>query len=148
MAGGERRTIEMMAEVLSEPLFSELGWESSGPQNLNFPCEEQERHGDGKQHPLDVVFHYKDPYSGRHVYLNTDLKSYSATTLQGTDLKKILRSLSMSVDCANQVKEWHDRYVATDEDWIAEGLLFIYNHDGESDRDFPKLMTELKASDP
>lgn len=147
MSGGERRNIEKMAEVLAHPLFVELGWERTGPTNINCSCEEPERHGKGKEHPVDAVFRYKDPYSGADVYLNTDLKSYAGSTLGGVDLKKILKSLGQAVDCANKTKSWRDRYVQSDGDWVAEGLLFIYNHDGKSDRDFPKLMSEMKASD-
>ncbi len=46
---------------------------------------------------------------------------------------KALKSLCASVDCANVVEEWGQRYVSGDDRWQAHGLLFVYNHDGTFD---------------
>ena len=52
----------------------------------------------------------------------------------------------MSAECANQSQEWQERYADPDSNFRVNGLLFIYNHDGEFHRDFPKLLSMVKQS--
>ena len=56
----ETANIAKMAEKLSKEVFAEFLWQKTGSTNINWPCEDEERHGK-KTHPSDVVFYYDEP---------------------------------------------------------------------------------------
>jgi hypothetical protein len=141
---GETAPTEEIGRLLADKVLSKFGWKSSGPVNQNFECVEQKRHAKlkAKTHPGDVVFHYPDPYLGMEVYLHVDLKSYAAQTLEKADLKGILKDLAISVECANKSREWARLYDETTGSHAVHGLLFIYNHDGNYDKNFPSVLQQ------
>ena len=131
-----------MAEILSRELFSEFLWETSGPWNQNWPCEETERHA-VKTHPSDVVFWYDNPYSLTRTYVNCDLKSYSRGSITTGRITSAIESLARSLNCAEKSQQWQKLYVHEHVTPDISGLLFIYNHDGEFDRDFGGCLSEV-----
>lgn len=131
-----------MAEVISKDVFDFFRWETIFVKDRDFPCCKQGDHKkpEKKQahtHPVDVVFHYFDSYTGKRVYLNTDLKSYARNSITLTQVRKTLQSLRDTVDCAKNSPEWKHRYIQSD-GIISDirGMLFIYNHDGGFDKNF------------
>jgi len=135
---GETTNIMAMAEKVSSTLFSPFGWTTAGPANENFPCDKIEEHRkqSSPTHPTDVVFQYDDPYESKRKYILTDLKSYAKGSLVPGRFKGALRDLAKAVDCANISRTWRERYTNDSSDWRLYGMLFIYNHDNEFDRDF------------
>ena len=64
----ENSTISEMAAKVSDELFSFFRWEKVPLVDQNFPCLKESTHKptDKEQdhtHPVDVVFHYIDPYT-------------------------------------------------------------------------------------
>lgn len=142
----ETANITKMAERLSNELFSEFFWKRAGPMNANWTCQKQEQHA-VKTHPSDVVFYYDDPYSRHRVYVNCDLKSYAKSSIVPSALKGAFGSLSRQVACAEISDEWRDLYVHSNVSPSVCGLLFVYNHDGEYDKDFRQHLSELRTED-
>lgn len=142
---GETSPTEEIGRLIADQIFSKFGWKSCGPFNQNFECVELEKHKKAKPktHPGDVVFRFPDPYQGVDVYLHTDLKSYAKSTLEKSNLKSILRSLAITVECANKSKGWSDLYDETDGNHVVHGLLFIYNHDHGYDKDFLAVLQQV-----
>lgn len=132
-----------IAEKLSGELFGEFLWTRSGPINQDWACQEQEKH-DAKTHPTDIVFVYDEPYALKRTYLQCDLKSYAKGSITKTSVKKALVSLAHQVACAEVSEEWQRLYTSGDADYDVSGLLFVYNHDGEYDRDFKTIIAEIK----
>lgn len=145
----ETRNLEDMAKVLSEPIFTTFGWQRVGPENPNWDCVERDKHNKNKvkTHPSDVVFRYPEPYLGFDVYLTTDLKSYGANSINKSSLTPYLKSLAQSVECANKSGDWAKLYATDSKNWEVNGLLFVYNHDGNYDRDFDAVLSEIQFSD-
>ena len=137
---GETSNIGKMAEKLSNDLLKFFRWKIVGPTNENFSCCKPNKHASEKNqahtHPVDVVFKYFDPYLNKYILLNTDLKSYKAGSITSHSVRTALVSLASSIDCARTSKQWKTRYQLTDEDSEIRGLLFVYNHCGEYDKDF------------
>ena len=135
----ETGNIEKLAKLVSKDIFKWFKWETCLPKDENWECV-TERHGKNT-HPSDIVFYYDDPYSGDTKYLNTDLKSYKAGTINTSSVSKALKSLAMSVECANISESWQDTFLLDDVGFgSVAGLLFIYNHDDKYDYDFSDLM--------
>ena len=144
----ETTNISKMAELLSSKLFKIFKWSQHGPMNANNACDCQKKHG-VKTHPADVVFSYKDPYSGQRIYLLTDLKSYSAGSISYASVRDALVSLAKSVECAQIDQKWQSRYTNLEiEPYNIQGMLFIYNHDSKFDSDFRKNLEGLKDELP
>lgn len=135
---GESQNIAMLAEMVSNDICSFLGWEVVGRTNFNFPCTKQEIHQKevAKSHPCDCIFKYKDPYTGADHYFLTDLKSYSKTKLEKANFSGALRDLAKSVECANVSVDDFQRCINSESSWFLHGMLFIFNHDDEFDKDF------------
>lgn len=137
---GENEAIAKMAEYLSNELMSWFKWERVKPPNLNFNCVKCSTHAPKKTaqhtHPVDTVFCYHDPYQNKNVFLNTDLKSYAKNSIDASKVFSALKSLAQTIDCARVSEEWQGRYVLTDQAYEVRGLLFIYNHDNEYDKNF------------
>lgn len=145
----ENVNTQEMAQILSEPIFTTFGWMRVGPTDVNWTCVELDKHGrkKSKTHPSDVVFRYYDPYRGIDIYLNTDLKSYKCDTLEKTDLAATLCQLARATECATKSAKWAELFANEEKNWQVAGLLFIYNHDGNYDRDFSKVLMEVQPSD-
>ena len=139
----ETANIAEMAEILSKEIFSEFFWKRIGPTNEDWPCEDMETHGT-KTHPTDLVFYYDEPYSESRTYVNCDLKSYAKKSIHLNSIKNSLESLARQISCAEKSETWKKRY--THDHLMANvcGLLFIYNHDGEYDKDFSKILSSVR----
>jgi hypothetical protein len=139
---GENINIANMASKVASEVFEVLGWTRAGPQDQNWTCVD-ETHSRAT-HPADVVFHYDDPYRPDRVYWNVDLKSYAAGTINRAKLGGAISSLGRAVSCANVSPSWRQLYVENEDvNYVCDGLLFIYNHDGEYDARFPELLASV-----
>ncbi len=145
----ETESIQKMAELASQEIFSVFGWEQLPLMNQNWECVEPKKHRKqrkSKTHPSDTVFKYVDPYSGEDTYVNTDLKSYAKTTLDSADLTKTLRDLGHSTECANKSSNWKSLFVNQKRNHLVIGMLFVYNHDGGYDKDFAGELASVAPS--
>jgi len=140
----ETTNIAKMAEVLSGELFSEFLWSRVGPTNTNWACEDIEKHK-VKTHPSDVVFWYDNPYVQSRTYVNCDLKSYAKGTITPAAVVGAMESLSRSLSCAVKSQEWQKRFLHENVNHDVCGLLFVYNHDGEYDRNLKEIVTHLQV---
>ncbi|MCF2829599.1 MULTISPECIES: DUF438 domain-containing protein [unclassified Pseudoalteromonas] len=139
----ETGNIEKLAKIVSNDIFKWFKWDTCKPKDVDWSCELD--HHCKKTHPSDVVFHYDDPYSGYTKYLNTDLKSYAAGSISRPSLTKALKSLALSVECANISASWQDKFLLDDVGFgDVSGLLFIYNHDSKYDKDFHELVESVE----
>ena len=167
---GETANIAEIAARIADDLFGNFLWESRGPRDEGWPCEEPEEHskhrkkkpaspkatsendsGDSAEadasvkHPTDVVFFYDEPYSLHRTYINCDLKSYAKTSIKKNEVKKAIESLARSIKCAEKSDVWRGRYVHEGVNAFYVGLLFVYNHDGEYNSSFDDLVSTLKT---
>lgn len=139
----ETINIGKMAEKLSRELFAEFLWQRMGPTNINWPCENEGQHKN-KSHPSDVVFYYDEPYTQARTYVNCDLKSYAKGSITIGIIRSAIESLAKALSCAEKSEEFRTNFL---HDHISPeicGLLFVYNHDGEYDRDFSRLLDQIK----
>ncbi|HIF9515767.1 TPA: hypothetical protein ACX6SR_000127 [Photobacterium damselae] len=137
----ENGPIEEVAKIVSAKLFHKFKWKQYGPYDQDFCCHKESSHKPaGKTqkhtHPVDVVFHYKDPYLNSTIYLNTDLKSYAKSSINVGMIEKALISLANTIDCAQNNHEWLDKYHTQVGNFEVRGLLFVYNHDNKNTTDF------------
>lgn len=137
----ENGPIEEIAKIVSEKILNKFGWEQVGPYDQDFPCRKEERHKpEGKDqqhtHPVDVVWMYKDPYLNKNIYFSTDLKSYSKDSINVPKIEGALSSLCKTVDCARNSDYWNSKYNIKSGASEVRGLLFVYNHDNKSKKDF------------
>lgn len=139
----ETETIARMAEKISKDIFSFFRWEVVGPCNQDVECKKPDRHKPKNKvqthtHPTDVVFSYLDPYTGKQVYLNTDLKSYGASSIAPGTTRSALKSLSYTVECAKISQQWKNRYCTNSSGSREDirGMFFIYNHDANYNKNF------------
>jgi len=139
----ETKNIAEMATILSNDLFGEFLWTKTGPTDTNWPCEEKDQHKVAT-HPSDVVFYYDNPYSLSRTYVNCDLKSYASDTISKAKLVPAIESLARSVSCAEKSSEWQQRFLHDHVNHDICGLLFVYNHDGEYDKNFRVLLSDAK----
>lgn len=51
-------------------------------------------------------------------------------------VEKTLKSLGQTIACAKRSQEWKGKYIIDDESYDIRGLLFVYNHDNQSNKDF------------
>jgi hypothetical protein len=143
----ETVNISKIAEKLSDDIFPEFFWGKCAPTNENWPCKEPQKHKTkSKTHPSDVVFYYDEPYYQSRTYVNCDLKSYALGTITAQNIKKAIVSLAEQVECANQSQEFHRLFVHGVGEYDVCGLLFVYNHDGEYDKDFKPLLDEVNIN--
>ena len=145
----ETISVSEMAELASDRIFSVFGWERHPLTNQNCDCVDKVRHRKQKKsktHPTDCVFSYIDPYTGRDVFVNTDLKSYKGTTLEAADVAKAVRNLGHSTECANRSEQWKNLFIGRESNSEIIGMLFIYNHDQDYDANFSKRLVDLTPS--
>jgi len=131
----ETANIAQIAEKISQSLFKEFLWDQSGPMNFNWPCEKTEAHN-LSTHPTDAVFYYEDPYARARRYFQCDLKSYAKGSISKSAVSGAALSLAKQVACAEVSDVWQDQYIVKGKTSEISGLLFVYNHDREFDRDF------------
>jgi len=139
----ETTNIAKMAEKLSIELFDVFFWKQVGPHNHSWSCEERELHS-SKTHPSDVVFYYDEPYSPERAYINCDLKSYGTGSINTNSVKSAIESLARALTCAEKSEEWRTNYIHNHVSAKIYGLLFVYNHDGEYDKDFNKHLDAIQ----
>ena len=137
----ETINIGEIAARLSRDIFKHFFWTMHPKTDDNFGCLSEKHVGDGGKpkvtHPGDVVFHYRDPYLGKAVYLHTDLKSYAKDSITSTQLRTAFKSLCMTIDCARCSASWRAKYsVDADEAHEVRGLLFVHNHTCDYDKSF------------
>jgi hypothetical protein len=151
----ETANIAAMAEKVSKDLFKWFKWEMLPPMDFDFKCHKNEKHQTGKKpkltHPVDAIFKYFDPYLGKDILLNTDLKSYKSKGITPSNLRNAIYSLANTIDCAEGSPQWKQRYSFSSENYEVRAMLFIYNHDGLYDKSFldtfqPKLNSSGKLS--
>jgi hypothetical protein len=94
-------------------------------------------------HPSDVVFYYDEPYRSIRTYVNTDLKSYKKGSITSTAIASAIESLALTLECAELSEEWREKFVHEEKAYEIVGLLFIYNHDGEFDKDFDRFLAKV-----
>lgn len=138
----ETSNIAKMAALLSDDVFGEFLWKRVGPVDTNWPCEDRDHHKT-PTHPSDVVFYYDNPYSLSRTYINCDLKSYANGTITKSKLAPAIESLARSVSCAEKSAEWQERFLHDQANHDICGLLFVYNHDGEYDNDFRRVLSDI-----
>ncbi len=141
---GETANTSRMAEILSKEVFSEFLWKKSGPYNANWPCVTESHNRKAGTHPSDVVFYYDEPYHTYRTYVTCDLKSYAQGSISASGVRAAVYSLAQSISCAEQSEEWQELYVHKDVSVRVSGLLFVYNHDGNYDRDFRSLLKDIR----
>ncbi|MBG9994447.1 hypothetical protein I6F50_05180 [Pseudoalteromonas sp. NZS127_1] len=149
----ETENIGKMAELVSQNLLSFFKWETIALFNSNFECLKPPEHAKSNNakshtHPVDVVFHYLDPYTNKRVLFNTDLKSYKEGSITESNVRTALKSLAKTIECARMSKEWQNRFANFSEPADIRALLFTYNHDGQFDRNFYDRFFIKKKSDP
>lgn len=142
----ETINIAKMAEKLSKGIFQEFLWGRMEHTNLNWPCEDQNKHN-VKTHPSDVVFWYDEPYSQSRTYVNCDLKSYAKGSITTASMREAIESLAKAIECAEKSQEFSDKYIHQDVSANIVGMLFVYNHDSEYDKDFGKILEKVKGED-
>jgi len=144
---GETVNIKTLADIVASELFAVFRWEKCGATDYRWTCVEQKKHAKqrSKQHPSDVVFRYKDPYRGETIYINGDLKSYSAATVATFDLAGTLEDLAKSVECAHKSSCFSEAFGITGSVEVVEGMLFLYNHDGEYNKDFDQRLQQVAS---
>nr|DAQ83326.1 MAG TPA: hypothetical protein [Caudoviricetes sp.] len=150
----ETKNIDAVAGIISSRIFRELKWQSNKHTDLNWACcvDAHLKHNQKeKTHPTDVVFFYKDPYSDIYQYIQTDLKSYSKSTIESyqyNEIQKTIKSLAQQVDCSVRNTEWQDLFLNDKkEKFQVHGMLFIYNHDNEYDNNLLSKLSSILSSD-
>ncbi|MES3008905.1 MAG: hypothetical protein V4751_14160 [Pseudomonadota bacterium] len=139
----ETINIAKMAEKLSKEIFGEFLWQMKEHTNINWECESVDNHK-VKTHPSDVVFWYDEPYTQSRTYVNCDLKSYAKGSISQGSVREALVSLAKTLSCAETSQKFNDMYIHQDVSPNICGLLFIYNHDGEYDKDFSSVLDKIK----
>jgi hypothetical protein len=169
----ETDNIAKIAEILAQKLFNRFLWLDTGGWNQNWKCVTDDhvsiKRGRPKAlatsdesallsalatqpadktvkiltHPSDVVFYYDEPYRPVRTYINADLKSYKRGSITSTAIASAIESLALTLECAELSQEWRDKFVHDKKSYDIVGLLFIYNHDGEYDKDFDQLLAKL-----
>jgi len=129
----ETTNIGEIAAKISKEIFEHFRWTTHPKRDDNFACTNtahvSEKGVEKNTHPGDVVFHYEDPYLQRRIYLHTDLKSYADDSINPKRVKQALKSLCMAIECANQSKEWRNKYSVNPSDaHEVRGLLFVHNY--------------------
>lgn len=145
----ETVNIGEIANRVSNDIIKWFKWEKLGLMDEDFPCHKQEKHKVSPTrncltHPVDVVFSYFDPYLNKTILLNTDLKSYKKASISKTSIRKGIKSLANTVDCAKGSPEWKSKYTLEGNSYEVRGMLFVYNNDNEYDNEFFKQFEGIR----
>lgn len=133
----ETINIAEIAVKLSKDIFRHFHWKLHPKKDDNFVCFNPNHKVAGGEaqkstHPCDAIFYYDDPYLGREIFLHTDLKSYKTSTLNSGKLRTALRSLAMSVECAQVSDDWRTKYsVDPNGTHQVRGMLFVHNREAD-----------------
>lgn len=136
----ETANIAAIAELISQRLFNAFGWRPVGPVNFNFQENASLETKRRTKWPCDIVFEYSDPFHSSPIYLLTDLKSYSKSTVEDKNkIKGSITSLGSSLRAAVN-SDGFQRHLPEDGARIS-ALFFIYNHDEGYEKDFETVIT-------
>ena len=138
----ETINITKMAEKLSRELFAEFLWQKMEPTNINWPCEDVSHNT--PTHPSDVVFYYEEPYTQVRTYVNCDLKSYAKGSITTSSIRAAIESLARTLSCSEKSEEFRSKFLHDHVSPEICGLLFVYNHDGDYDKDFADILGKIK----
>jgi hypothetical protein len=138
----ETTNISRMAERLTSEIFPEFGWQAFGPTNMNWNCSLSNIH-ERRTHPSDLVMWYEEPYFHRRTYINFDLKSYAKGSITTAEIGGAVKSLCQATECSRLSEDWQNLYIPRNVSWRSVGLLFVYNHDGEYDKEFYQLLQRI-----
>lgn len=153
---GETVNKSKIAEDIGSRIFKALYWEICSPTNINFQClcpkpKEGESHllnrtyhSNQGTHPMDASFSYIDPYLGKRIYLNTDFKSYSHSSISPSKIRNDLISLAETISCAQDSPDWANFVCCSDTNKEVRGLLFLYNSDYKYDHDINYILHRVK----
>lgn len=144
----ETENIAAIAGKIKNDIFRVFFWDMHSQENANFSCVcEEHKSENGKRkttHPGDVIFHYFDPYLNKRIYLHTDLKAYSRSSVTASKIRDALKSLAMTLECAEISTGWRDVFLANDgESYEVRGLLFVANHDNKAPKKFDELFSKI-----
>ena len=142
----ETANIAKIAELVADKVFPIFKWQKTGSGNQNWSCEKQEQH-EVKTHPSDTVMFYDEPYSVSRTYVNFDLKSYKRGSITAGAITSAALSLAKSLECAEISENWRKKYTHEDVTVNIVGVLFVYNHDGEYDKDFDSVLATIKPEE-
>ena len=145
---GETANVADVAKKISNDIFSVFFWEVRPQEDANFDCVSEhhvtETEKQKKTHPCDVLFHYFDPYLNKIIYLHTDLKSYSKTSLKVGKIRDALNSMAMTIECAAVSEDWRKKFPISDHDTCEiRGLLFVANHDNKAPLSFNEQLGKI-----
>ncbi|WP_022953528.1 hypothetical protein [Leucothrix mucor] len=138
----ETKQIAEMAAKVSSELFDVFKWEMKAVEDHSWKCVVPEDHGGKVDHPSDCVFFYRDPYSNKMIYINTDLKSYAKGSISRDKIHSAVKSLSYAVNCASINPNWSNLF-KPEGVYNVIGMLFVYNHCGTYNGDFDDIMLNL-----
>ncbi|MDL2280115.1 hypothetical protein LJC15_05610 [Desulfovibrio sp. OttesenSCG-928-G11] len=146
---GETSKTAQMAEFVSAEIFKYLGWERVGGTDVNWECVNDVHNR--ATHPADAVYQYLEPYQNKMTYVLCDFKSYAKSSITKSSIEEALKNLNDSLTCAKVSPDWSEKYRFTEKPSDVKAMLFIYNHDGEFQRDFSELLlsaTKKLSIDP
>lgn len=132
----ETINIAKMAEILSKKKYFPSSFGNKSALGIAIGLVKNQELHDANTHPSDVVFYYDEPYRATRTYIQCDLKSYSRGSIKPQNIKNAIEALARSVACANVSEEWRNLYIHDNVTPEICGLLFVYNHDGEYDKNF------------
>jgi hypothetical protein len=137
-----------IAKKISNDIFNVFHWSVAPQEDANFECVLEHhltKSGDRKKtHPCDAIFYYLDPYLNKIVYLHTDLKSYSKTSIKIGKVRDALNSLAITLECAHVSGEWKKKFARSDnENYDIRGLLFVANHDNKAPLSFSEHLSNI-----
>lgn len=138
--------IAQMAEKVAKDLFDIFKWKRKIVKDHSWTCVTPEEHAGKKDHPSDCVFYYRDPYDNEMKYINTDLKSYAKGTINSSQIRKAILSLSYAVNCAAYNFHWKNLFKPEDPHSVL-GMLFVYNHCGQYDGKFDEIIHDVNKYD-
>jgi len=131
-----------LADIVSNEIFKWLKWSASPVRDDSWDCAQREKH-EKKSHPSDVVFDYEHPYSGKPIYVNTDLKSYKSSSISTNGVRSDLKSLAMAIDCALVSEDWQNKFLHSNDSFEIFGLLFLFNYDNSYKKDFLDILNKI-----
>lgn len=146
----ETVNIATVANKISQEIFKTFHWKLHAQHEQNFECVLPHHVTEGgaqkKTHPEDVVFHYLDPYLDRRIYLHTDLKSYTKSSIQVGKVREALHSLAWTVECAHLSPGWAEKFNTEGDTYEVRGLLFVVNHDNSAPGRFTEVLESISKT--
>lgn len=149
----ETASTAKIAEIESKKMLKFFKWKtySDTLENTDYLCQDVERHfpdGQYDKHPLDLVFSYIHPYTGKQIFFYSDLKSYSCPSLTPSKLREALKSLGQSIACARDNEQWRIDFSNPDFSGEVRGLLFLLNYDGDYSQDILQKLNVVAKFEP